>query len=245
MIPGLDITPKRRRIEYAAWMVIIAAVLSPIGYWLWGWNGGVAGVAIGVGFCGPFGDFVNWCKAQRWLKEQGGLDGLIATLGERPELGNLETLLESATDFELADATCIKIIDRYGGCIDVQELSEVERVVALVWQASGIIGNGGFEYLFSYDFEGDLDYGITFQTFKTLGLTRSVEAIEQAKAVFPDGQVPKDREERSRLYLSATTQETRMEVSSGVWDDDETREKLLAQYIRDNIDAFSDLDGED
>ena len=59
----------------------------------------------------------------------------------------------------------------------------------LVWHTSGIIDNGGFEYLFAGEFFSDPDYHITAEAYLTAGLLRAYEAFQEAFALFPDGKV--------------------------------------------------------
>ncbi|MEP6664347.1 MAG: hypothetical protein ABJC04_11865, partial [Verrucomicrobiota bacterium] len=50
-------------------------------------------------------------------------------------------------DFEMINSAFCALADReekQGS----QSISDIERVVLLVWHASGIIGNGGFRYFF-------------------------------------------------------------------------------------------------
>jgi len=79
------------------------------------------------------------------------------------------TLLAEAGDCDLVDGTFHKIGDRYGHWVDATQYSPEERVIMLVWHSSGIIDNGGFEYLFAGEFPGDPDYHITAEAFRRPG----------------------------------------------------------------------------
>lgn len=154
-----------------------------------------------------------------------------------------KTLLAKANDFDLVDSTFVKIGHRYSHWVDAQQYTPEERVVMLVWHAGGIIDNGGFEYLFSGDFDGDPDFRITAEAFQTAGLSRSHAAFQEAFQLFPDGLFPNDPEHRLQIY-KRTSEERREEINEMVWKDgwDKLREKQLALFIRKHAAKFSNLD---
>ena len=119
----------------------------------------------------------------------------------------------------------------------------VERVIMLVWHVSGIIGNGGFEYLFAGEIPGDPDFRICAEACKTAGLTRSYEAYQEAFSMFPGGSVPHDPEERSRLFDEAN-RSARYLINRKLWRDgwDHLLEKKLAEFIRKNAAQLKYLD---
>ena len=153
------------------------------------------------------------------------------------------TLLTSANDFDLVDGTFVKVGDRYGHWVDAMQYTPEERSIVLVWHSSGIIDNGGFELLFSDNFDGDPDFKITAEAYKTVGLTRGYNAFENAFKLFPGGNVPHDSEERIRQYRMAD-ESVRDEINTQHWNDgwEALREKVLAQYIRENVARLGDLD---
>ena len=154
-----------------------------------------------------------------------------------------KTLLEKACDFDLVDSTFVKIGDRYGHWVDASQYTPEERVIMLVWHSSGIIDNGGFEYLFSGDFDGDPEFKITAAAYKTVGLTRGYEAFQDAFKLFPNGKIPHDSEERIQQYKMAD-ESVREEINTKHWKDgwEDLREKVLAQFIRDYVSKLGDLD---
>jgi hypothetical protein len=154
----------------------------------------------------------------------------------------LPTLLAKASDWELCDATFVKISDRYNNRVYASKYTPEERVVMLVWHASGLIGNGGFDYLFSGDFEGDPGFRLTAEAFSTVGLTRSHEAFEEAFKLFPEGHMPEDAEQRMVVF-KGIDEAVRESLNQKVWLDDseKTIETKLAGYIRGNARTFSHL----
>jgi hypothetical protein len=77
--------------------------------------------------------------------------------------------------------------------------------VVLVVHAHGIIGNGGFQYLFEGDFPGDPEFLHTRQAFKTIGATRASAAFEKAFALFPKSTPPADIERRLAIWQARYT----------------------------------------
>jgi hypothetical protein len=67
----------------------------------------------------------------------------------------------SPRDRRLRNRIVIGIANQYGEDIDVADLPEEHRIVLLVDTARGIIGNGGFNYLFEGTFNGDPHYLLT------------------------------------------------------------------------------------
>ena len=128
------------------------------------------------------------------------------------------TLLAEADDDDLVDNTFVKIGERYGHWINVTQYTPEEQVVVLVWHTSGIIDNGGFEYLFAGEFFSDPDYHITAEAYQTAGLLRSYESFQEAFALFPDGKVPHDAAERIGQYLAAN-RSARDRLNRKLWQD--------------------------
>ncbi len=92
----------------------------------------------------------------------------------------------------------------------------------LVWHSSGIIDNGGFEYLFVGEFPGDPDYHITAEAYKTAELWRGYEAFQEAFALFPGGKVPCDAAERLQHYQAAN-RSARDQLDRKLWQDGYTK----------------------
>ena len=153
------------------------------------------------------------------------------------------TLLAEAGDWDLVNGTFHKIGERFGHWVDATQYSPDEQVIMLVWHSSGIIDNGGFEYLFAGEFPGDPDYHITAEAYKTAELWRGYEAFQEAFALFPGGKVPHDCTERDRLYQAAN-RSARDRLDRKLWQDgyDGTRERRLAEFIRKNAARLGDLD---
>lgn len=81
-------------------------------------------------------------------------------------------------------------------------------MVVAVWTVYGIIGNGGFEYLFESRVPGDPDYLRSLEAFRAIGCGEAVAAYEGALRLFPGGFVPRDDQERKRVFR-ATPEDVR------------------------------------
>jgi hypothetical protein len=86
---------------------------------------------------------------------------------------DIDALLARTDDFELCDGVFSSFAD-FGNQIDVDSYSQEQRVITLAWHASGLIANGGFEYLFEGWFPGDPGYVYTAAAFKTIGARRGI-----------------------------------------------------------------------
>jgi len=158
----------------------------------------------------------------------------------------IERLCGLNDDFELCDQVFVAIGDRYKHWISADKYRPVERVVMLVWHATGIIGNGGFEYLFSDDFDGDPGFRLTLAAFEEADCPEAAAALREALAQFPNGQLPTDLNERTTFYESVPAA-TRDALNVAFWKMDWERvgavriRHKLAKYIRDHKSAFADL----
>jgi hypothetical protein len=152
-----------------------------------------------------------------------------------------ETLLAKAKDSDLVEATSDKLVKHYRYWLHVGKYSLAERVIFLVFQAGSWIDGGGFDYLFTQEFEGDPDFSITADAFRIAGMDRSYEAFQAAIRLFPGGVVPRNAEERTRLY-EAANKSAREGATRKFWYDDGQREKKLAEFIRANATELGHLD---
>lgn len=105
-------------------------------------------------------------------------------------------------NIDLADATFERILKKHGESVDPSKIPKPQQTVLLVIHAHGIIGNGGFQYLFEGDFTGDPEFLLTRQAFKTIGATDASTAFEKAFAVFPNSTPPADIERRLEMWQS-------------------------------------------
>jgi hypothetical protein len=137
--------------------------------------------------------------------------------------------------FKMVDAVFCRLAER-----EEQEgsdsISDIERVVLLVWHASGIIGNGGFHYFF----ECALPLPATADAYERIGVVQAASVLRRMQELFPGRHIPDDYDERmaivSRFY------EERAELLSNLerefYSTDALMEQQLAAWIRVHHGAF-------
>ena len=144
-------------------------------------------------------------------------------------------------DFELCNGMFTRILEHHGDNIDVSRISEEERVVLLVWHVSGIVGNGGFRYLFEGSILGDPYFVLTVEAFQKTGCEKASEALKKTLAIFPHSRPPQDINERLRYYLTRIKGEpTGQELQ--FWKANDELKRQSANYIRARHKAFANLD---
>ena len=155
---------------------------------------------------------------------------------------SLESLFASPDDFELTN----ELFRRIAGLSDgsdldaLRKLPEPQRVVLHVCGASGIIGNGGFRYLF----EGDLaDFQGIAESYELINSTRASAAIRGALALFPNSQPPAKVGQRLAYLekLGGTALEKLQRCSEEFWDSSRETKRLLGIYIRAHKSEFASL----
>lgn len=104
------------------------------------------------------------------------------------------------SDPDIADTIFKRLIDRYGDDLEPSRLPKAQQVVLLVYHTHGILGNGGFQYLFEADLPGDPEYLLTRAAFQSIGANEASRAFEVAFAVFPNLTPPEDIESRLALW---------------------------------------------
>lgn len=92
-------------------------------------------------------------------------------------MGSNNSLLDRAS------AVVFDRLEAVGG--DPRKLPHPLRVVAIVYSAQGIIGNGGLQYFFEADFPGKPPYAVFVEAYEAIGLHDAAAFLEQAVALFP------------------------------------------------------------
>ena len=77
---------------------------------------------------------------------------------------------------------CFDLLDKVK---QVELLDQPCRTVVIVYSAWGIIGNGGFQYFFENNFEGDPPFGVFTQAFDAVGLEEIARRFSELVALFP------------------------------------------------------------
>ncbi|MBN2385149.1 DUF4375 domain-containing protein [bacterium] len=153
---------------------------------------------------------------------------------------DVNKVLDMKDDFELCNELFKLMIKHYGEDFDVSKCKEKDQAVILVWHASGIIDNGGFQYLFEGNFKGDPYFARTAAAFKTIKASKCAEAIEEALKLFPYSKPPQDINKRLKIYqaVSAAKQEA---IDVKFFSESKEMMTTLAKYIRENRAEFKHL----
>jgi|SRR5579862_3596941 len=151
---------------------------------------------------------------------------------------NVDKLLETADDFGLCNELFTRILKHHGEDFDVSKCNEHEQVVLLVWQACGVIDNGGFQYLLECNFKGDPFFAKTAAAFQTIKATKCAEAMAEALSVFPNSKPPADIKARLKIYQSPTAPKPWKALREFFG---KRRGKIFAKYMSDiDVKFFSE-----
>jgi hypothetical protein len=100
-------------------------------------------------------------------------------------------ILRTKDDFSLCNKLYARLVEHYGGDdFDVSSCADEHQVVILAWQATGIIDNGGFRYLFEGYFKGDPYFERTAAAFNSIKASLCAEAVEEALGLFRHSMPP-------------------------------------------------------
>lgn len=102
----------------------------------------------------------------------------------------------------LARGTFKRILKQHTHHRDLSRIPKPQQTVLLVFKSHGLIGNGGFQYLFEGDISGDPEFLLTRGAYKTIGATGACAAFEKAFAVFPNSTPPADIGRRLEMWQS-------------------------------------------
>jgi hypothetical protein len=153
-----------------------------------------------------------------------------------------EDLFAEESDHSLIEGLSAAILRHHGEDLNVRYLRVEERTVVLVWHVTGIIGNGGFNYLLEHQLRGDPDFTRTARAFRRIGCAEAVAAFQQAFGLFPESRPPRNIRRRLRQYRRGPGA-NRHAIDSRFWEAGEAITQGLARYIRSHREAFAHLAG--
>lgn len=137
----------------------------------------------------------------------------------------------SNSDFELCNNVWKEITSKYSKTSSATDFSEFERIVVLVWTVTGIIENGGFQYLFESELPGDNDLSLTIAAFGCIGCDAAKAVIEEVLSSLEFAGSSKDTYFKRYMKLSL---EDRKGFDSRFWSEIDIINTFLAIYIRSN-----------
>ena len=114
-------------------------------------------------------------------------------------------LFDGGSDFDLCHHLFVRICERHGNDVKLSALSEAERVVNLVWYTYGVIGNGGFRYLFEHQWDDDPDFTHAARAYEVIGCREADGAFRNSLELFPNGKPPANLIKHLQRYASRVT----------------------------------------
>jgi hypothetical protein len=151
------------------------------------------------------------------------------------------SILDTADDFKLCDRVWCALSE---SSINLDTCGELERVVRLVWDSSGLIGNGGFHRLFEGDYPNDPGFVYTVAAYKRIGAEAAYEAMQAAFRQFPGGVLPADIKQRLRVFESLP-EKTWEDIEGRYYEADKETERCLARFIREHRGGYEQLLGDE
>ena len=145
--------------------------------------------------------------------------------------------LGTSDDFDLCDRVFCELSTN---SMDVDACGELEWVVRLVWDSSGLIGNGGFHRLFEGNYRGDPGFLYTVTAYKRIGAEAAYQALQAAFRQFPGGVLPAEIDERLRIFASLP-QQIWDEIGARYYGADKETERCLARFIREHRSGYERL----
>lgn len=154
----------------------------------------------------------------------------------------LDKLFASPNDFDLINGLFSRISYECDGedVDELRKLPEPQRVVLQIWGASGIIGNGGFQYLFE---SGLADFSGIADAYDTIKSSRAAKAVRAAVSLFPNSRPQANVDARLKYLdkLGVRAGQKLEECSNEIFDTARQSQRLLAVYVRANKAAFTNL----
>lgn len=129
------------------------------------------------------------------------------------------------SDFELIDRVVCRAEEKKVAGGD-HALRIQERRAIAIWAASGIIGNGGFQYYF----ENELSCEETAEGYESIGMPATASVFRVALSLFPEGKPHTDWAER--LAFIRSKEDLFTKLSAEVWSADPEMIHRLAIYLR-------------
>lgn len=132
--------------------------------------------------------------------------------------------------FEYCDNVWRNIINKYPKAKNASDYPVPEQTVILIWALSGIIGNGGFEYLFESDLPGDAGLILCKKALQVIGCSTAVELIEEVLNRINAMDVSVSKHDR----FMSIPEDLRDNWDARFWAEMDNINEKLASYITEN-----------
>ncbi len=113
----------------------------------------------------------------------------------------------------------------------LQELSEVDQTVILVWSLRDEVGNGGFDQFY---FNSSGDYAVeTVHVLERIGARETAALVSEGNTLFPTQPVPSKRERRIAELdtFSDSATDTWDRLEQVFYGDPDNLDELLVAYL--------------
>lgn len=137
--------------------------------------------------------------------------------------------------FELVDRVFCALADRKAR-LGADSITDIERVVLLVWHASGIIGNGGLRYFI----ECGLPLRATAEAYARIGVEEGATVLHKLGQMIGTLNLPDDHDRRQEILADLAEGEVALldGLEQAFYATDEFMENQLAAWIRFHRDVF-------
>lgn len=140
--------------------------------------------------------------------------------------------------------TAIIEMDNYIGELcaygeEMEKLNEAQQIFYLNQCLEREINNGGFN---QYYCNSSGNFAVeTVESLKAIGADKTAEILSHANSIFPDGQVPKDQEQRIKMIdaIDEAGNEKWQQLEDRFMTYEEDLNSLNMNYIHSNKDKFS------
>lgn len=131
----------------------------------------------------------------------------------------------TTSDFEFVNGVVCRAEEKKTAGGDAA-LRVEERHASEIWAASGIIGNGGFQYFF----ENGLSCEAVAESYEAIAMPKTADIFRTALSLFPGGRLQADWSEALDFIHS---KEALFDIlSAEVWSSDAEMVPRLANYLR-------------
>lgn len=136
-----------------------------------------------------------------------------------------EETVPTTSDFEFVNGVVCRAEDKRKTTGE-GALRPEEKHAAAIWAASGIVGNGGFQYFF----ENGLSAEESAEAFDAIGMPGIADIFRTALSLFPEGRPHSDWSET--LAFIRSKEDLFAKLSTEIWEADAEMESRLASYLR-------------
>jgi hypothetical protein len=129
------------------------------------------------------------------------------------------------SDFDSINELVLRIAEK-GRKLGIHSLTDFENTVSLIWHASGIVENGGFQYFYEHEFDAEA----VAQAYERIGCAKCAEILRLSWSLFPDSLQTASLAER--IEYMRQNKDLFYDLSNLFWEADTQMESRLAEYVK-------------